>query len=262
MMTFTSARHYHIRTLGLLAATLYNLSQSQQFFCAVTSFTDALNRLCAASLLALVLTACSSTPNEPVGAGYYRVQKGDTMYRIAVNNGQTVSNLARWNSLKDTTAIEVGQVLRVKPPGSATPAAPNKPAPAKPATTPTPAPAAAPKITLIWPAKGPELKTAATRNNGIDIGGDKGAPIVAAAAGKVVYAGEGIRGYGKLLVIKHNQDYLTAYAHNDSLLVQEGDQISQGQKIATMGDSGADRVMLHFELRYKGKAVDPTDFLP
>ena len=227
----------------------------------MTSFTNALNRFSVASLLALALTACSSTPTEPVGAGYYRVQKGDTLYRIAVNNGQSVSNLARWNNLKDTTSIDVGQVLRVKPPGSSAPVATSKPAPARPTTTPTPAPAAAPKIALIWPAKGPELKTAATRNNGVDIGGDKGTPIVAAAAGKVVYAGEGIRGYGKLLVIKHNQDYLTAYAHNDSLLVQEGDQVSQGQKIATMGDSGADRVMLHFELRYKGKAVDPTDFL-
>ncbi|GGP25213.1 peptidoglycan DD-metalloendopeptidase family protein [Silvimonas amylolytica] len=212
-------------------------------------------------MLAILLAACSSTPDEPVGSGYYRVQKGDTLYRIAVNNGQSVNNLARWNNLKDTTAIEVGQVLRVKPPGS-NPAASSKPAPSRPVATPTPAPAAAPKIALIWPAKGPELKTAATRNNGIDIGGDKGTTIVAAAAGKVVYAGEGIRGYGKLLVIKHNQDYLTAYAHNDNLLVGEGDQVSQGQKIATMGDSGADRVMLHFELRYKGKAVDPTDFLP
>ncbi|WP_188705443.1 peptidoglycan DD-metalloendopeptidase family protein [Silvimonas iriomotensis] len=215
-------------------------------------------------MLAATLAACSSTPEEPVGTGYYRVQKGDTLYRIAVNNGQSVNNLARWNNLKDATAIEVGQVLRVKPPGSTT--ASSKPAPAKPATaqatTPTPVPTAAPKIALIWPAKGPELKTSATRNNGIDIGGDKGSPVVAAAAGKVVYAGEGIRGYGKLLVIKHNQDYLTAYAHNNNLLVNEGDQVSQGQKIATMGDSGADRVMLHFELRYKGKAVDPTDFLP
>ncbi|MBB5192546.1 murein DD-endopeptidase MepM/ murein hydrolase activator NlpD [Silvimonas terrae] len=229
----------------------------------MTSFIDALHRLTAASALALLLAACSSTPNEPVAAGYYRVQKGDTLYRIAVNNGQSVNNLARWNNLKDTTAIEVGQVLRVKPPGTgAATSSTSKPAPAKPTATPTPAPAAAPKIALIWPAKGPELKNASTRNNGIDIGGDKGTPILAAAAGKVVYAGEGIRGYGKLLVIKHNQDYLTAYAHNDALLVQEGDQVSQGQKIATMGDSGADRVMLHFELRYKGKAVDPTDSLP
>ncbi len=223
--------------------------------------TDALSRLTAATVLALTLAACSSTPSDPVAAGYYRVQKGDTLYRIAVNNGQSVNNLARWNNLKDTTSIDVGQVLRVKPPGTSTPAT-SKPVPARPAATPTPAPAAAPKIALIWPAKGPELKSAGTRNNGIDIGGDKGAPILAAAAGKVVYAGEGIRGYGKLLVIKHNQDYLTAYAHNDALLVQEGDQVSQGQKIATMGDSGADRVMLHFELRYKGKAVDPTDSLP
>ncbi|WP_283150178.1 peptidoglycan DD-metalloendopeptidase family protein [Silvimonas soli] len=220
-------------------------------------------RFSASLLLAVVLAACSSTPATPVPAGFYRVQKGDTLYRIATNNGQTVANLARWNNLKDTTSIEVDQVLRVRPPtaGSATPGTAAKPAPAKPAT-PAPAPAAAPKLALVWPAKGTELKTAATRNNGIDIGGQRGDPILAAAAGKVVYAGEGIRGYGKLLVIKHNEDYLTAYAHNDSLLVKEGDNVSQGQKIATMGDSGTTRVMLHFELRYKGKAVDPTDSLP
>jgi len=96
----------------------------------------------------------------------------------------------------------------------------------------------------------------------MDIAGAAGAPIFAAAAGKVVYAGNGLRGYGNLLIIKHNADYLTAYAHNRTLLVKEGQSVAAGEQIAEMGQTDSDRVMLHFELRYQGKSIDPMSDLP
>ena len=99
-------------------------------------------------------------------------------------------------------------------------------------------------------------------NKGVDIGGNVGDPVLAAAAGKVVYAGSGLRGYGKLVVIKHNQEYNSVYAHNDKLLVKEDDQVVQGQKIAELGSSESDRSKLHFEIRKQGKAVDPMKYLP
>ena len=99
-------------------------------------------------------------------------------------------------------------------------------------------------------------------SKGIDIVNAAGTPVVAAAGGTVVYAGNGLRGYGNLLIVKHNADYLTAYAHNRALFVKEGEAVSQGQKIAEMGDTDNDRVMLHFELRYQGRSVDPARDLP
>ncbi|MBN3804124.1 peptidoglycan DD-metalloendopeptidase family protein, partial [Paraburkholderia sp. Ac-20336] len=99
-------------------------------------------------------------------------------------------------------------------------------------------------------------------SKGIDISAAAGTPVVAAASGTVVYAGNGLRGYGNLLILKHNADYLTAYAHNRVLLVKEGESVKRGQKIAEMGDTDTDRVMLHFELRYQGRSIDPSKELP
>ena len=100
------------------------------------------------------------------------------------------------------------------------------------------------------------------KRKGIDISGKLGQPVVASAAGKVVYSGSGLRGYGKLIIIKHNKTYLSAYAHNDKLLVKEGQTVTRGQKIAEMGNTDADQVKLHFEVRYHGKPVDPAKYLP
>ncbi|GAA5787295.1 peptidoglycan DD-metalloendopeptidase family protein [Chitiniphilus shinanonensis] len=225
---------------------------------------------CRRSLLCLtfiaLLTACGSTPDAPAASqGYYRVKPGDTLYRIARNHGRSVAELSRWNNLKDPTAISAGQLLRVTPPGSATPTRPS-PTPPRPAPSPKPTPTPAPRapaIKLVQPAQGKVAdRFDGNRNKGINYAGTRGSAVVAAAAGKVVYVGEGIRSYGRLVIVKHNEDYLTAYAHNESLLVREGEAVKQGQRIATMGDSGADRVMLHFELRYKGNAIDPVPFLP
>lgn len=119
-------------------------------------------------------------------------------------------------------------------------------------------------VDWVWPTKGKILNGFNDKNGtkGIDIGGESGQAVIAAGAGKVVYSGSGLRGYGKLIIIKHNKTYLSAYAHNRTLLVKEGDMVAQGQKIAEMGDSDADKVALHFEIRRFGKPVDPVKYLP
>jgi lipoprotein NlpD len=120
------------------------------------------------------------------------------------------------------------------------------------------------KLDWMWPAQGKIISTFSETANlkGIDIAGKSGQPVVASASGKVVYAGSGLRGYGKLIIVKHNSTFLSAYAHNKEIAVKEGQQVARGQKIAEMGDSDADQVKLHFEIRRLGKPVDPTKFLP
>jgi len=220
-------------------------------------------------MMAAALAACG-TPS--VGPGYYRVERGDTVSKIARAHRQSVPSIVRWNNLKNPDAIEVGQVLRVAPPATnptrATPgdirtAPESASANAEPRSAAPATPAPSSRITLVWPAQGTTVRGFdGTRSKGIDIANALGTPIVAAASGTVVYAGNGLRGYGNLLIVKHNADYLTAYAHNSKLLVQEGQTVSQGQQIAAMGDSDNDRVALHFELRYKGQSIDPARYLP
>jgi lipoprotein YgeR len=233
-----------------------------------------MKRLVCVSLLA-VLAACGSAP---VGPGFYRVERGDTLSKIARSSRQSVQNIVRWNNLSNPDSIEVGQVLRVAPPGNSAPvtastggarssgrgggtAAAPVPRSAPDDTAPAAAPASS--ISLVWPADGTVIRRFDGSNSkGIDIAGSAGTPVVAAAAGTVVYAGNGLRGYGNLLILKHNADYLTAYAHNRVLLVKEGQSVTQGMKIAEMGDTDTDRVMLHFELRYQGRSIDPSRSLP
>lgn len=234
--------------------------------------------------------------------GFYTVRPGDTLIRIGLETGQSWRDIAAWNSITNPDRIEVGQVLRVAPPESAvaaraiaaapapgaagTTAAPvatpsvqgraltdptapaaapeqARAAPGTVAAAPAPAPAAADSISLIWPAAGPVIVPFdESRNKGIGIAGRAGDPVLAAAAGRVVYAGAGLRGYGNLVIIKHNNTFLTAYAHNQALLVREDQVVRQGQRIAEMGSSDADRVKLHFEVRRQGRPVDPATFLP
>ena len=230
-------------------------------------------------------------------AGYYTVRPGDTMIHIGLETGQSHKDIARWNNLENPNRIEVGQVLRVVPPvihetavakpvasaavtptpiaaGPAKPAsAPASAASAAPAAAPAPAPASAPApvagagsdddLGLIWPGRGAILAGYdEVKNKGLDIGGAAGDPVLAAAEGRVVYAGAGLRGYGNLVILKHNNTFLTAYAHNQTLLVKEDQTVKKGQKIAEMGNSDADRVKLHFEVRRQGKPVDPAKYLP
>jgi lipoprotein NlpD len=216
----------------------------------------------------------TSTATVPTPPGYYRVKRGDTLIRIALDQGQSYRDIVRWNNLTDPNLIEVDQLLLVRPPaGKMT---------VKPLTSPvtTPAPqkmaesAAEPKIEAVkpdapppgirlsWPAKGKVVEDFIDgKNKGIDIAGKLGDPIQAASDGRVVYAGNSLRGYGNLVIVKHDNTYLTAYAHNRNLLVKEGDAVRKGQKIAEMGDTDANSVRLHFELRVNGKPVDPLPFL-
>jgi lipoprotein NlpD len=143
---------------------------------------------------------------------------------------------------------------------------------APPVAAPPPAPAAQPEkpstatdgddLDWMWPTKGKVVAPFTEASKGMDIAGRKGAPVLAAASGRVVYAGAGLRGYGKLVIIKHNETWLSAYAHNDNLLVKEQQEVRKGQKIAEMGSSDTDQVKLHFEVRRQGKPVDPSKVLP
>ena len=224
----------------------------------------------------------SASATEP---GTYVVQRGDTLAKIALDHGVSWRDVARWNQLDNPNVIEVGQVLRIQGPtepmsarplaARPLPAAPNN-RPATSAATPPPAagaPApspAAPAIAgaedapaFVWPAQGTVLAGFdEARNKGLDLQGKAGDPVLAAAEGRVVYAGSGLRGYGNLIILKHNNTYLTAYAHNQSLLVKEDQEVQRGQKIAEMGNSDADQVKLHFEIRRQGKPVDPARLLP
>ncbi|MDR5813965.1 MULTISPECIES: peptidoglycan DD-metalloendopeptidase family protein [unclassified Caballeronia] len=227
-----------------------------------------IRRLVCTSLIA-VLAACGSAP---VGPGFYRVERGDTVSKIARAKRTSVANIARWNGLSNPDAIEVGQVLRVAPPaGSATSS--TSPAASSGSTdagagaqsaAQSPAQAkAGPGVSLVWPAQGSVIRGFDGKNSkGVDIANAAGTPVIAAAAGNVVYAGNGLRGYGNMLIIKHDDDYLTAYAHNRTLLVKEGQTVQQGQQIAEMGDTDSNRTMLHFEVRYMGRSVDPARYLP
>ncbi|UOO82267.1 peptidoglycan DD-metalloendopeptidase family protein [Uruburuella testudinis] len=209
------------------------------------------------------LAACAGSPaNGPVPEGHYRVQPGDNLYRIGLRFGQSVNTLARWNNLRDASQIEVGQVLRVRSGGAA---ATSSRATRTASHTPGRSVAPVNRLKLQWPVADGARNIIAhyngTTNKGIDIGGNRGAAVQAAADGKVLYAGEGVRGYGKLILISHNSSTLTAYAHNDSINVQKNQNVRAGQTIAAMGSSDTDRVKLHFEVRINGKAVNPMPYL-
>lgn len=246
-----------------------------------------------AALAVLLNAGCSSTPRakpatvvdrsggdvgEATPPGYYRVKRGDTLARIALDNGQSPRDLARWNNLSNPNLIEIGDLILVRPPEGSKIAV--KPIPkssgdlskteapkmdvAKADTPKADSPkdvVAEPGIRLAWPAKGKVVEEFSEKTKGIDIAGKLGEPITAASDGKVVYAGNSLRGYGNLVIIKHDNTYLTAYAHNRNLLVKEGDAVKKGQKIAEMGDTDTNSVKLHFELRVNGKPVNPTPYL-
>jgi lipoprotein NlpD len=259
----------------------------------LTHQTVSLRILLAATAAVAVLSACSTprtkpatvvdrsqtgaattSANVPTPPGYYRVKRGDTVLRIALDQGQSYRDIVRWNNLTDPNLIEVDQLLLVRPPANAMTVKPLTSAAATPApqkmAEPTPEPkieavkpdAAPTGIRLSWPAKGKVVEDFIDgKNKGIDIAGKLGDPIQAAGDGRVVYAGNSLRGYGNLVIVKHDNTYLTAYAHNRNLLVKEGDAVRKGQKIAEMGDTDANSVRLHFELRVNGKPVDPLPFL-
>ena len=287
--------------------------------------------------------SATSVPAPAAQADTYVVKRGDTLYSIALDNGVDWRELAGWNQITDPSRMQVGQVLRVRPPPgpdgvvvspvepaspiAARPLGPESPVgpppaaatgglktepkglrlpyseenlaavqradPARVAVAPkpeapppvaaakpeppvaakpeAPPPAAArpdsdggdERVDWAWPAAG---KVVATFNGasskGVDIAGRAGDPVYASAPGKVVYSGEGIPAYGKLVIIRHNGTYLSAYAHNSQILVKEGQSVAKGQKIAEVGSSGSESPRLHFEIRRLGKPVDPLQYLP
>jgi lipoprotein NlpD len=231
------------------------------------------------------LVAVAPPVQADAGPGFYRVKPGDTLYGIARAQKQRPADLIKWNNLPESKQVNIDQLLRVAPPGStpsassddwskqASAAAGSKSAPpmigAPPATASNnPAPdTSTPAISskgawLLWPAQGDVItKFGEGGSKGIDIGGKLGEPVKAAAAGRVVYAGSGLRAYGQMIIVKHSNDFLTAYAHNSKLLVKEGDTVRQGAPIAEMGTGPSNKPLLHFELRKSGQAVDPVPSL-
>ncbi len=264
-----------------------------------------------------------------VPPGHYLVKKGDTLYGIALDNGQDHKDIAAWNQLDNPNLIKVGQVLRVVPPEGETsevattsPVAPPDqiesrtpgqqpvpqavvaadgvkrepigrvlpysdaawaqtkhpmqivaaPAAAQPAASPA-VPPIEPKPAVVavaegdpnwaWPSTNKVSETFSEGSNkGLNFSGKIGEPVLAAAAGKVTLVTNSLRGYGNLIVIKHNTQYLSVYAHNSKMLVSEGQSIARGQKIAEIGSSDTDQPKLHFEIRREGKPVDPSKYLP
>lgn len=170
-----------------------------------------------------------------------------TRYSEQTKNKQTVNNKPKPSTTQSTAKVTAAEKKPMKP-------------------KPAPKPAVSGKVTdWLWPTKGRvvvRFSNAEQGNKGIDIAGRRGQPVVATAKGAVVYAGNALRGYGNLIIIKHNDDYLSAYAHNERILVKENQRVAAGEQIATMGSSGSQDVRLHFEIRYKGKSVNPQRYLP
>jgi len=229
---------------------------------------------------------------------YHYVKRGETLYSISFQYGQDYRDVAYWNSIRAPYTIYPNQKLRVYalPPGASPSALPpitslpnedkirppvhktipnnqetvKRSAPQtterRPALPPAVISQPSVKLAWVWPAEGTLLRTfSAEKDNGrkgLDIGGRSGAPVRAASSGYVVYSGSGLVRYGNLIIIKHNESFLSAYAHNKRLLVKEGQEVKAGQAIAEMGNTGTEQVMLHFEIRRNGKPVNPLHYLP
>lgn len=241
-----------------------------------------------AAAAAIALAACSSAvvreaapKSVPKYGASTLVQRGDTVYRIATSNGISPLDLAMWNGIRAPYTIYPGQRLMLYPKAGGSPApartvqAPTTTRaatsrsttsrPATPVASPsTPAPISS-NVGWRWPAEGAlinRFQPGEPTRQGIDIGGTGGAPVSAAGDGVVVYSGSGLVGYGELIIVKHNEQWLSAYGHNRKRLVNEGQLVKSGQQIAELGRSGASRDMLHFEVRHNGKPVDPLHYLP
>lgn len=232
------------------------------------------------SCLIMLLNACGNHT-------YHVVKPGDTLYSIGWAYGYDYKNIAVWNDIEKPYAIQNGQIIKFKPGDTrlssklssqtssrqiasnkvidvSASADKHKPNQSKKKNSINKNHSK--KIAWKWPTISKNIvqyfSESDIRRKGLNIAGRNGQSISAAAAGRVVYSGSGLIGYGKLIIIKHSESFLSAYAHNRELLVKEGEQIKAGHRIATMGSSGTDKVMLHFEIRHDGKPVNPLDYLP
>ncbi len=244
--------------------------------------------------MALLLSGCAWNPDDDTRVykrsyevtpdGYYRVRKGDTLHAIAFNFGLDWRDIAAWNGIRSPYTIYPDQKLKLSGPArSAATTAPARPSgtastrenPAPSTATRQPAPAPAPSRSKTpassdpgawsWPTDGrivSRYRANDPARNGIEIGGKEGQSVRAAAAGEVVYSGSGLIGYGELIIVKHSERYLSAYAHNRKRLVKEGQRVKAGERIAEMGRNDRNKAILHFEIRLNGSPRDPLDYLP
>ncbi|MEA3277037.1 MAG: peptidoglycan DD-metalloendopeptidase family protein [Pseudomonadota bacterium] len=244
-------------------------------------------------VIVLGLSGCGSTGPAPVDSrdaygpapsGYYRIRNGDTLYAIAFRRGVDFRNLASWNGIQSPYRIYAGKLLRVEPPegtvraaqgsGRPTPSStsiassgatgakrsqgttqPSKPPPEK----------AVSGLRWTWPLKGKVVQTyrrGDRTRQGVRIAGRAGQRVTAAEGGTVVYSGSGLKGYGNLIILKHNDKYLSAYGFNRRLLVKEGERVKRGQSVAEVGQASGGEYLLHFEIRKNGVANDPLRYLP
>ena len=210
----------------------------------------------------LAISGCSSGSRWETQADEHYVRRGETLFSIAWRYGKDPAELARWNRLGDGSLIYPGQRIRLTPPQGSTARATT---PAKPAARPLPPVPTQPPPPWDWPTSGRinvEFGAKPGTGTGILIDGKAGQAVNAAASGTVVYAGSGLIGYGQLIILKHNDTYLSAYGYNASLLVKEGQSIKKGQRIANMGEGPERKPRLHFEIRRNGKPVNPRQYLP
>ncbi len=214
-------------------------------------------------LIACLSIGCTSTLVD-YSSSVHVVQPGETLYSIAWRHRVDHQALARWNGLDDPNVIFVGQRLQLRPGTRAAASTPSRPS-AQPGPRPLPELPQVPPPRWLWPTKGPLLRAFGADDglvNGIGIGGAAGQNVSASAAGRVVYAGSGLQAYGQLVIISHNDSFLSAYGYNERLLVSQGQDVQAGQVIATMGLGPQRRPQLHFEIRQNGTPVDPLRHLP
>lgn len=233
-----------------------------------------LNRAIALTLALLATTACGpaayrwdATRADPAQDRTYEVKRGDTLYSIAWRYGLDFRELATRNGIGAGYTIYPGQTLHLT--GTSAPASANARPAQSSSNARTPVKIASarpmPRGAWRWPAAGEVIAKfgdAHATGKGIAIGGAQGDPIMASADGKVVYAGSGLIGYGKIIIVKHSEEYLSAYGHNENIYVREGEQVKQGDRIASMGRGPGNKPLLHFEIRINGDAVDPLGHLP
>ena len=224
--------------------------------------------LCVTVAALFMLLACvpqTSGYRSSSGEGYHTVRSGETLAVIARQYGKDHHDLARWNKLGDGSLIFPGQKLRLTPPSGSSAATSTATKPTTKASKTRATKPDQPSPAWAWPTKGPveaEFDGRAGYGSGLLIGGRRGQAVRAAASGRVVYSGGGLIGYGQLIILKHNDTYLSAYGHNESVLVKEGDTINKGQRIATMGEGPGLEPRLHFEIRRNGEPVNPRRYLP
>jgi lipoprotein NlpD len=230
-------------------------------------------------ILAAVCSGCASALRWQPDS--YTVQSGDTLYGIAFRHGLDYRDLAAWNGLGRGDLIHPGQTIVLQAPGGGSvPAGSSIPVTSRsasasrspPAVTPPPPATRTPRVasvspptSWVWPTDGTlsaSFGNGSLGGKGIDITGRVGQPVRAAADGEVVYSGSGLIGYGQLIIVKHNEAFLSAYGHNSRLAVREGDRVKAGEAIAQMGEGPGRKPVLHFEVRHNGKPVDPMRYLP